>query len=280
MALSSGSGPAERVGPRRCSPYSRRADAKSTADLDLFQRAQPPRKEASSRLVPGERTSALPRRKRAPLPGARACGTGRRGRRGRGGSWQARRVRGGRRRDEARVLLDLSCHGHGDGRRLSSTTGDGLDDEQAIVEEHDLMPVRGRRRRDEDSACTAAIAACKVYAPNRRERRALSVSADALGDLLPIPQRAILMVEEDQLSFGVALRAARRDSWSEHEPEETHHLRPREEIEEASGPDGSLRGSRRRRSRRPSSPCVGRPDRRRAARRPTAAGKSCDSGTW
>ena len=39
------------------------------------------------------------------------------------------------------------------------------------------------------------------------------------------------MVEEDQLSFGVASGRTAR-FLEEHEPEETHHLRPREEIEE------------------------------------------------
>jgi len=47
--------------------------------------------------------------------------------------------------DETKPVLRTFVHGHGDGA-IELDDRRRLDDEQAIVEEHDLMPVRGRRR--------------------------------------------------------------------------------------------------------------------------------------
>ena len=94
--------------------------------------------------------------------------------------------------------------------RFSSTTGDGLDAQQHVVEPDDLRPVgRGGGRR---------------LGVHRRDRRLQRVGAEAprrqrplderraLGDLLAVPQRAVLVVEQDELARPAtcARRAATR----------------------------------------------------------------------
>ena len=96
--------------------------------------------------------------------------------------------------------------------RFSSITGDGTICAAACR--------RGRRSRAQSvaaalgaSAWTAEIAAWIVYGPNVPRRSARSTSAVPSRDLLLVPERAVLILEQDQLAVGV-VRAARRDSWS------------------------------------------------------------------
>ncbi len=105
---------------------------------------------------------------------ARGGGTGRRAPSARGGS-PSRSPRARMRVDEREARRGAVAHGDGDGavqlddrRRVRA--------QQHVVEPDDLRPVG--RGRVGASACTAAIAACSVYGPNRRDASARSTSVD------------------------------------------------------------------------------------------------------
>jgi hypothetical protein len=65
---------------------------------------------------------------------------------------------------------------------------------------------------------------------------------DAFGDLISIPQRAILPVQQDQLSFCRASSGAAR-FLQQHESQQAHHFGLRKKVEEQFYPGGSPRGS-------------------------------------
>ena len=52
--------------------------------------------------------------------------------------------------------------------------------------------------------CRSAIAACRTYRPLPPRAVARSSSARPVGDLLVVPQRAILLVEQDELAVAEA----------------------------------------------------------------------------
>ena len=95
--------------------------------------------------------------------------------------------------------------------RFSSTTGDGLS-RAAARRRAPTICAQSVARGVGASACTAAIAACSVYGPNRRDDSARSTSAVPSAICSAVPQRAVLVVEQDQLAVrrGRAPRAATR----------------------------------------------------------------------
>jgi hypothetical protein len=132
--------------------------------------------------------------------------------------------------NETKTLLRTFAHGDGNcavefhDRRWVNTN-------QPVVEQRDLAPVRGRRRGSLGVNCRngrlqgvgTETARCKGTFGER----------DALGDLIFVPQRAILLVQQDQLSFRRASGGAAR-FLQQHESQQTHHLGFRKKVEEQS----------------------------------------------
>ena len=73
------------------------------------------------------------------------------------------------------------------------------------------------------SACTAAIAAWSVYGPNWRDASARSTSATPSAICSPVPQRAVLVGQQDQLALRRAARGAPR-FLQQHEREQPRDL--------------------------------------------------------
>jgi hypothetical protein len=71
-----------------------------------------------------------------------------------------------------------------------------------------------------------------VGAEAPRSKRALG-ERDAFGDLVFIPQRAILVVQQDQLSYRGDARGAAR-FLQQHQPQQAHHLGFRKQVEKHS----------------------------------------------
>jgi len=104
--------------------------------------------------------------------------------------------------DETKTPLWTFAHGDGNcavefhDRRWRNT-------KQPVVERSDLAPVRGCCRRSLGVNCRNGRLQ-GVGAETARSKSALG-ERDAFGDLIPVPQRAILLLQQDQLSL-------RRDS--------------------------------------------------------------------
>ena len=82
--------------------------------------------------------------------------------------------------------------------RFSSTTGDGS--ARASTSYSPTICGQSVASAVAASACTAAIAACNVYGPNRRDEMRALDQRDALCDQRTIPQTSILIGEQHQLS--------------------------------------------------------------------------------
>ena len=91
-----------------------------------------------------------------------------------------------------------------------------------VVERDDLLPV-GLVRRSPRSACTAAMAACNVYAPKRRDCSARSISDSASAICIAIPARPILIFEQHQFAGWGGARFAPRFV-QQHERQQTERL--------------------------------------------------------
>ena len=103
--------------------------------------------------------------------------------------------------------------------------------QQHVVEADDLRPV-GRGRASRASACTAAIAACSVYGPNRRDRQR------------PLDERAALRRSApDSTAIDPARRAAPARRLpivraraprvvQQHQRQQAHRLRLRQQLDE------------------------------------------------
>ena len=123
--------------------------------------------------------------------------------------------------------------------RLSRTTGDGSARDQHVVERDDLPPVGFSTLAA--SACTAAMAACSVYAPKRRDCSARSISDCAFGDLLAIPARAVLIFEQHQFAGRSGARFAPRFV-QQHQRQQTERLCIVQQLDNESTKAQRLRG--------------------------------------
>ena len=140
-----------------------------------------------------------------------AGGTGRRAPRGPGGSRPARRAPAW-----PSIKRKAAC---GPSRmatataRFSSTTGDGSHAQQQVVQAHDPGPSRSPRR-SEPSACTAAMAAWRVYDPDAAGRQRLFDQGAALRRSAAGSTRSGPGLPAGSARPRSEVRAARRDSCS------------------------------------------------------------------
>ena len=83
--------------------------------------------------------------------------------------------------------------------RFSSTTGDGVELGERVVERGDPLPV-GLAGRCGRAAWQAAIAACSPYGPSGAAERSARVERrQAAADQEPVPARAVLLDQQDRL---------------------------------------------------------------------------------
>jgi hypothetical protein len=123
--------------------------------------------------------------------------------------------------DKTKTLLRTFAHGHSH-RRVQFDNQRWLNVKQPVLEQLDLAPIRGCRggtlgvngRNGRLQSVGAETARCQSAFGER----------DAFGDLLLVPQRPILLLQQDQVSVG---RGSRRPTrlLQQHEPHEARRLR-------------------------------------------------------
>src|SRR5581483_8183981 len=122
--------------------------------------------------------------------------------------------------DKRKPLRQTFAHGNGHGAVQFDNRG-WMNLEQPVVEQRNLAPVR-RCRGGTLSMNGGNNRLQSVGAKAARLQSALG-EREAFGDLIPVPQRPVLLLQQDQVSVGRGAGGAAR-LLQQHEPQQSHHL--------------------------------------------------------